>query len=433
MNLVVLIAFLFQSTSAKCEDALLTNILPDDIRKMQHFKVNEWENFDTEEVVTSMLMGDGNTYDEFLVVHPPAWAQQQATNGYVEWQHLNANYDSFTGLIGLAANSHCSDKYATQSQYDGFECKIYVDNILKYSSKRIASISDFEHINIDTRNGNILKIEVHSGQTAHCDHAILANPLLNHKSTIVLPLPVYESGTCASGNWFRIGYLSDLNQIWDFDNEDLYRYEFGIDYNGGIGEVVVNTWGSGLRVSTVNNYPMGDNANQLRLGRTIYTYDLDGNPTRNNWYHYYYFTDTDSVYFANGNHDCLNLYMRRINQWQQVGVLSDIVSTNEPILGYSILEYEYAIEYNHMIHKVIINGWNQGFRVSTINSYPMGDDSNSLRFGKTIFTKGLIGNENQNDWYQKYLLVNGDNHWFSVGVVQNSVSVFAKPRESMCV
>ncbi len=157
---------------------------------------------------------------------------------------------------------------------------------------------------------------------------------------------------------------------------------FGVDYNNSIQQVVINQWN--------NDYPMGDNSDTLKLGKTVFTYGLNDNPTNNNWYHYYYLNHNDYMYFSNNIQDYVPLYARKINEWIQAGTLRDIGVSGqyqEPISGYSINDYEYGIEYNSLIHRVMITGWNRGLRVSTIDSYPMGDNSNSLQFGKTVFTK----------------------------------------------
>lgn len=58
---------------------------------------------------------------------------------------------------------------------------------------------------------------------------------------------------------------------------------------------------------------------------------------------------------------------------------------------YDPLQYEFGVIYNgcgiNYIHPIIINTWNVGSRLSTIDDYPMGDAQTSLKFGGTVFTK----------------------------------------------
>lgn len=94
--------------------------------------------------------------------------------------------------------------------------------------------------------------------------------------------------------------------------------------------------------------------------------------------------------------DQLDQVMRR--GWNKVGTLSDLLHL---FLKYPREAFEYGVLYNDVIHPVIINKWNQGFRVSTIHPYPMGDAANGLRFGRSIFTYGLK-NQDPDVWTHYY-------------------------------
>eukprot|EP01083_Nonionella_stella_P265096 898432_1 len=393
---------------------------------MAFFQINERYNQDTEQIVTSMLMGDEKTYNNFFVVHPSSTADF----GSVTWV-LNRKYKTLKAVIGLAGNSECVDEYGKDSDYDGIVFKFFVDEQLKYTSNRLAVLSAYENINIDLTNANTLRVHVEKGQTNKCDNAIIADPLL-----LINPLPLVIQPTedvCDSAQWQQIGTLSDINDIYAGSTSyTVYDWEFGVRYNSlAPNAVIINGWNRGLRVTTLDDYPMGDSVNSLKLGRAVFTYDLLSNPTDTNWYQYYYNTDNDAKTWSNGLSDCVLLYVRKINSWQSVGTLANIenlLADNE----YPSTKYEYGILYNSLIHKVIINRWNVGIRVSTVDSFPQGDDSNALTFGKVIFTKGLRDSLTSNDWYQYYHTVNGDVFRGSNGV-SNSVSVFVKQRESMCV
>eukprot|EP01084_Bolivina_argentea_P065624 119618_1 len=183
----------------------------------------------------------------------------------------------------------------------------------------------------------------------------------------------------------------------------------------------------------VYDYPMGDDSNALRLGKSVYTYGLLDNPTQNNWYHWYYFVDTDETLYSNGIADYIELHATKINSWIHLKNIERFLTE------YTQNEYEYGVTYNAhtlfgdaIVHKIIINTWNYGVRVSTVNLYPQGDKSRELKFGKAIFTKGLPNNPTQNDWYHMYYYVNGD-YAYSGNDNSNYVQVWVKLREAECV
>eukprot|EP01084_Bolivina_argentea_P214289 363817_1 len=100
---------------------------------------NYWQGY------TTMLMGDGNVYDQFLVMQPSS-----TLFGYVTY-NLHFKYTSFSAVIGLAGftSSTCLASYGTSySTYDGIIFEFYVDNVLKYTSNQLIYASDFENVNI---------------------------------------------------------------------------------------------------------------------------------------------------------------------------------------------------------------------------------------------------------------------------------------------
>ena len=110
-------------------------------------------------------------------------------------------------------------------------------------------------------------------------------------------------------------------------------------------------------------------------------------------------------------------------KWTNVGNLNDI---EKLVKQYSPLQYQFGIRYNHTlgcVHQLIFNSWNRGIRISTLNSYPMGDNGKTLQFGRTVFTKGLDEAQDKSKWYQHYYLENGDKYYSSNGVVNPVVFV----------
>lgn len=108
-------------------------------------------------------------------------------------------------------------------------------------------------------------------------------------------------------------------------------------------------------------------------------------------------------------------------KWVHRGTLSDLESL---VQQYPPTEYRYGVKYNHTlgcVHELIFNSWNCGIRVSTLHSYPMGDSAKSLKYGRTIFTKGLNDAADKSKWYQHYILENGDTYRSSNGEANSQI------------
>lgn len=56
--------------------------------------------------------------------------------------------------------------------------------------------------------------------------------------------------------------------------------------------------------------------------------------------------------------------------------------------AYPFTHYEYAAYYLGTIFPVIINGWNRGWRITTKDTFPGGDNSKSMRPTRVMWTKG---------------------------------------------
>ncbi len=89
------------------------------------------------------------------------------------------------------------------------------------------------------------------------------------------------------------------------------EYQYGVFYNGIIHQVCINTWNKGVRISTIHTYPQGDNAKDLKEGRTVWTKDTnDAESNKGDWYHQYTTADF-KPYGSNGNMN-LDLYAKSI-------------------------------------------------------------------------------------------------------------------------
>eukprot|EP01083_Nonionella_stella_P256700 879502_1 len=154
--------------SSGCGERYLTDLDPIDIGDNQRFYVNNWKEDGSQQIYTSLKMGDNYYYDEYIVLHPSS----DATFNHVIYD-LHSEYDTFTAVIGMENNNVC-----VEANNDGVEYKFYLDNELVYESAQLSQ-HQFMNVNIDIRNGNKLKIEVYKRQNNWCDHATIANPILS--------------------------------------------------------------------------------------------------------------------------------------------------------------------------------------------------------------------------------------------------------------
>ena len=128
--------------------------------------INQWNNLRT------MKMGNGQTYDKFLVIHP-----KNNDNAYQTYD-LNGEYTLFTAIAGPSGSSVTS--CLERDDYGTFSIYIWIDDILKYSRERYFGKNDYDQINIDVTNAQQIKIWTDNyGDNANCDHATIADPLLH--------------------------------------------------------------------------------------------------------------------------------------------------------------------------------------------------------------------------------------------------------------
>jgi hypothetical protein len=53
---------------------------------------------------------------------------------------------------------------------------------------------------------------------------------------------------------------------------------------------------------------------------------------------------------------------------------------------------------------IIVNTWNRGYRITTKDLYPYGDNAKSMAPVRTMWTKGTDDNESKGtDWYHQYV------------------------------
>eukprot|EP01084_Bolivina_argentea_P084480 152759_1 len=91
-----------QSTLDKdCTDIYLTDLTPIEGTPTN---VNQWNLAGSCSSTTyTMEMGDGQTYDQFLMIHPPSTGSSKSVT-----YNFSLGYDTFTAVLGLAGTSHCN-------------------------------------------------------------------------------------------------------------------------------------------------------------------------------------------------------------------------------------------------------------------------------------------------------------------------------------
>lgn len=114
---------------------------------------------------------------------------------------------------------------------------------------------------------------------------------------------------------------------------------------------------------------------------------------------------------AGSNADALHSHAAAARAWTNVGTLADYDTL---IVDYPTNNYEWAVTYNATINPVTINGWNRGLRISGKHLYPQGDNATGLSWGTTVFTRGILP-ENNGSWYQRYYAQNADGKLVQTG------------------
>eukprot|EP01083_Nonionella_stella_P079913 219371_1 len=123
---------------------------------------------------TTMLMGNGHTYNNFLVIHPPP------NDGFAYKRYtLNGDYSRFSAVVGVARTSNgCENK----ANYGSFRVDIVIDNVVKYTRTGYAQLGDgsYDNVGIDVSGANVLEIRTYRATDNYfCDHPAIANPLLS--------------------------------------------------------------------------------------------------------------------------------------------------------------------------------------------------------------------------------------------------------------
>eukprot|EP00730_Choanoeca_flexa_P004678 TRINITY_DN11769_c0_g1_i7.p1 TRINITY_DN11769_c0_g1~~TRINITY_DN11769_c0_g1_i7.p1 ORF type:complete len:708 (+),score=77.00 TRINITY_DN11769_c0_g1_i7:63-2126(+) len=182
------------------------------------------------------------------------------------------------------------------------------------------------------------------------------------------------------------------------------EYEYGLEYNGAIRPMIINSWNDGYRATLYPFFFMGDDATELTLGTTVFTRGLRDAADGDTWYHHYYMIKgdggVDEYGHGDGDASTVQFYVRkRESPWQLSTFKLGNVEASEDV--YSLSTHQRGLTYNTQVLPLTRNSWNIGTRVSIHPIYPTLDDSTALRFGTTVFTKGLSG-ENPEHWLQAY-------------------------------
>lgn len=154
-----------------CEDAYLSDITPDSAQAgwgTVNDGVNEWIGY------TSMAMGNGVTYQKFLVVHPNV---DMASAAAFRTYPLDGQYSRLTAVVGSAQTTNtCRDQHAA---YGSFSVEILVDGVQAYYRDGYGR-DGYDTIDIDVTGAEQVTIKTLPGADGWgCDHPAIANPVLS--------------------------------------------------------------------------------------------------------------------------------------------------------------------------------------------------------------------------------------------------------------
>lgn len=125
-----------------------------------------------------------------------------------------------------------------------------------------------------------------------------------------------------------------------------------------------------------------------------------------------------SIISKENNENILNKLNKILNyikekEWKAIGILKDF---DELIKKYPSTKYEYGMKVNTIgPNKVIINHWNRGIRIIIDKLYLQGDNISTLKFGTSLFTRGLDNHKDKQNWYHHYFQFNGDKYAGNAG------------------
>eukprot|EP01084_Bolivina_argentea_P231501 390395_1 len=154
-----------------------------------------------------IVMGDGNRYDEEMLIHPPENGQE-----YVEW-NLNSKYLQLTAIIGNTGPP-CNSNNRLQFI-------ISANNSVVYTSQAFSG-SQYESIAIDLSGVNILRITTDSLGSACADWATIANPMLTCPAPVI---PACDLNQCycdsTTTNTFHSAQITSEESINDNFDQDV--------------------------------------------------------------------------------------------------------------------------------------------------------------------------------------------------------------------
>ena len=241
--------------------------------------------------------------------------------------------------------------------------------------------------------------------------------------------------TARTNPWVQVGNIGNMHSM--ISKYPHYKYEFGVRYNsahGAVHTVMLNSWNRGTRVSAYPMYPHGDNGRSLRFGTTVFFHGTGG---QSHTYQQYYYKQVSTGlyknYGGNGNGAGVSFWVsERRHPWKQVGTLKTLPTVASK---YPSDKYDWAVQYNAIsgaMHKVTVNSWNVGVRVTVAPLYPQGDTASSMTFGTTTFVRGTHDSKGA-AWTQYYYKQNSKGmlyRWAGNGNRHSGVRMYAIKREA---
>ena len=128
---------------------------------------------------TTMLMGNGQTYNNFIVIHPTHGHSANAHKTY----NLNGEYTTFTAVVGSARTSNGCQNNAN---YGSFSIEIIVDGVQRYFRDGYGQFG-YDEVSVDVINAQQIRIETdNGGGDWTCDHPAIADPLLSCTAGLIV-------------------------------------------------------------------------------------------------------------------------------------------------------------------------------------------------------------------------------------------------------
>eukprot|EP00045_Choanoeca_perplexa_P015687 m.200529 g.200529 ORF g.200529 m.200529 type:complete len:647 (-) comp17054_c0_seq16:1311-3251(-) len=237
-----------------------------------------------------------------------------------------------------------------------------------------------------------------------------------------------------------LGNLPDLRARYN-----PLEYEFGIKYNFHVRLLFQSVWNASS--SRVTNYPfyfMGDFANRLRLGTSVFSRGAIGDKDDTSYWQYYYELKTsdggsDQYTFGNANESDIGVhYRRRESPWVAVGGIDALDSvglerrqfgmrqSGKPLQLRLLDVAQYSMAADSDVGFVVQNGVkSSGTRVATYPPLPLGSNSSELEFGVPVHTYN-VPNDQTNQWHRAYLMYPGNRTFSPWTSTLGNVTVYVR-------